>query len=105
MSLFFRNKPVFAKVPFVYAGVKYEIGDVFEAPHHKIEQLWFARKLTHEGVSKVASPNVTLESAGKGFYHVLLTGAQMTMEPIKGKQAAKQWAVDNLGVTDDQIEG
>jgi len=103
MSLFFKNKPVFAKVPFVFAGKQYEPGDSFEALPHLIDRMWFARKLTHDGV-KTVTPIVSIVAAGKGLYHVHLSGAQMTGDAVKGKAAAKQWAIDNLGVTDDQIE-
>lgn len=113
MSTFFRNKPVFARVAFTYAGVEYQPGDEFKAPAHKVQQMWFARKLTHtqpevsepttEPEQTVQSPVVTLEHKGAGWYNVLMSGAQMNTDKIKGKDAAIEWAVTNLGVTEDVI--
>lgn len=108
MSTFFRNKPVFARVAFTYAGVEYQPGDEFKAPAHKVQQMWFARKLTHDGVAAVVDdapvlPTVTLEHKGAGWYNVLMSGAQMNTDKIKGKDAAIEWAVTNLGVTEDVI--
>lgn len=102
MSTFFRNKPVFARVAFTYAGVDYQPGDEFKAPPHKVQQMWFARKLTHDGAVDDA-PLVTLEHKGAGWYNVLMSGAQMNTDKIKGKDAAIEWAVTNLGVTEDVI--
>lgn len=112
MSTFFRNKPVFARVAFTYAGVEYQPGDEFKAPAHKVQQMWFARKLTHDGVAATVddapaaddAPLVTLEHKGAGWYNVLMSGAQMNTDKIKGKDAAIEWAVTNLGVTVDAIE-
>jgi len=113
MSTFFRNKPVFARVAFTYAGVEYQPGDEFKAPAHKVQQMWFARKLTHGMEAKTESqkksdaddaPLVTLEHKGAGWYNVLMSGAQMNTDKIKGKDAAIEWAVTNLGVTVDAIE-
>ena len=106
MSTFFRNKPVFARVAFTYAGVEYQPGDEFKAPAHKVQQMWFARKLTHDGVVAVVddAPLVTLEHKVAGWYNVLMSGAQMNTDKIKGKDAAIEWAVTNLGVTVDAIE-
>lgn len=109
MSTFFRNKPVFARVAFIYAGVEYQPGDEFKAPAHKVQQMWFARKLTHDGVAPIIDnapvvPTVTLEHKGAGWYNVLMSGAQMNTDKIKGKDAAIEWAVTNLGVTVDAIE-
>lgn len=111
MSTFFRNKPVFARVAFTYAGVEYHPGDEFKAPTHKVQQMWFARKLTHDGVAAAVDdapvvddlPTVTLEHKGAGWYNVLMSGAQMNTDKIKGKDAAIEWAVTNLGVTEDVI--
>lgn len=102
MSTFFRNKPVFSRVAFTYAGVDYQPGDEFKAPAHKVHQMWFARKLMHDGVVDDA-PLVTLEHKGAGWYNVLMSGAQMNTDKIKGKDAAIEWAVTNLGVTEDVI--
>lgn len=102
MSTFFRNKHVFARVAFTYAGVEYQPGDEFKAPAHKVQQMWFARKLTHDGGVDDA-PLVTLEHKGAGWYNVLMSGAQMNTDKIKGKDAAIEWAVTNLGVTEDVI--
>ncbi len=102
MSTFFRNKPVFARVAFTYAGVEYQPGDEFKAPAHKVQQMWFARKLTHDGGVDDATL-VTLEHKGAGWYNVLMSGAQMNTDKIKGKDAAIEWAVTNLGVTEDVI--
>lgn len=105
MSNFFHTKPVFARVSFTYNGVHYLPGDLFSAPKHKVQQLWFARKLTHDGVAAVDdAPLVTLEHKGAGWYNVLMSGAQMNTEKIKGKEAAMLWAMANLGVTVDAIE-
>lgn len=104
MSTFFRNKPVFARVAFTYAGVEYQPGDEFKAPAHKVQQMWFARKLTHNAPAVVDdAPLVTLEHKGAGWYNVLMSGAQMNTDKIKGKDAAIEWAVTNLGVTEDVI--
>lgn len=102
MSNFFHTRPVFARVSFTYNGVHYLPGDAFSAPKHKVQQLWFARKLTHDGGVDDA-PLVTLEHKGAGWYNVLMSGAQMNTDKIKGKDAAIEWAVTNLGVTEDVI--
>lgn len=102
MSTFFRNKPVFARVAFTYAGIEYQPGDEFKAPANKVQQMWFARKLTHD-VAVDDAPLVTLEHKGAGWYNVLMSGAQMNTDKIKGKDAAIEWAVTNLGVTEDVI--
>lgn len=103
MSTFFRNKPVFARVAFTYAGVEYQPGDEFKAQAHKVQQMWFARKLTHDAPVVDDTPLVTLEHKGAGWYNVLMSGAQMNTDKIKGKDAAIEWAVTNLGVTEDVI--
>jgi hypothetical protein len=103
MSTFFRNKSVFARVAFTYAGVEYQPGDEFKAPAHKVQQMWFARKLTHYAPVVDDAPLVTLEHKGAGWYNVLMSGAQMNTDKIKGKDAAIEWAVTNLGVTEDVI--
>lgn len=103
MSTFFRNKPVFARVAFTHAGVDYQPGDEFKAPAHKVQQMWFARKLMHDAPVVDDAPLVTLEHKGAGWYNVLMSGAQMNTDKIKGKDAAIEWAVTNLGVTEDVI--
>lgn len=103
MSTFFRNKPVFARVAFTYAGVEYQPGDEFKAPAHKVQQMWFARKLTHDAPVVDDAPLVTLEHKGAGWYNVLMSGAQMNTDKIKGKDAAIEWTVTNLGVSEDVI--
>lgn len=109
MSTFFRDKPVFARVAFTYAGVDYQPGDLFTAPAHKIQQMWFARKLTHkkpevsEPVVETVPPVVTLEHVGAGWYNIQMAGATVNPEKIKSRPAAIDWAVTNLGVTVEQI--
>lgn len=104
MSTFFRDKPVFARVAFTYAGVDYQPGDAFTAPKHKVQQMWFARKLTHKQPDvETMPPVVTLEHVGAGWYNVQMAGATVNPEKIKSRPAAIDWAVTNLGVTVDQI--
>lgn len=117
MENFNRFKPVFARFPFMFNGEKYEPGDLFEAQPHIVQRMWFARKLTHVGEVKDESPKtvdttpaadevsaVSLEHTGAGWYNVLMHGAVMNPEKIKGKQKAVDWAVETLGVTADDIE-
>ena len=107
MENFNRTKPVFARFPFTFNGEQYEPGDKFEAPAHIIQRMWFARKLTHVGQSDEVKADevkaVTLDHTGAGWYNILMHGAVMNEEKIKGKQNAIEWAVENLGVTADDI--
>lgn len=98
MENYYRGKDVYVRFAFVYAGKQYQPGDPFIAPRHKIEQLWFARKLTHVG-AQATTTVATLEHLGAGWYNVLLSGTVVNPEKIKSKQAAIEWAATNLGVT------
>ncbi len=125
MENFNRFKPVFARFPFMFNGEKYEPGDLFEAQPHIVQRMWFARKLTHIGevttdevttdevtTDEVTTDEVTtdevsavsLEHTGAGWYNVLMHGAVINPEKIKGKQRAVDWAVETLGVTAEDIE-
>lgn len=117
MENFNRSKPVFARFPFTFNGEEYAPGDKFEAAPHIIQRMWFARKLTHiNGVKdepqKTTDVNpgadedqkaVTLDHTGAGWYNILMHGAVMNPEKIKGKQKAIEWAVENLGVNEDEF--
>ncbi len=126
MENFNRSKPVYARFSFTFNGEQYEPGDKFEAPAHIVQRMWFARKLTHVGQTdevktdevktdevKDESPKTTdvapaekavsLDHTGAGWYNILMHGAVMNPEKIKGKQKAIDWAVENLGVTEDEF--
>ena len=130
--MFNKSKPVYARVVFTFAGEQYEPGDLFEAAPHVVQRMWFARRLTHVGQTDEVKTDevktdevktdevktdevktdevktdevsaVTLGHKGAGWYDVLMHGAVMNPEKIKGKQKAIDWAVENLGVTADGI--
>ncbi len=113
MENFNRSKPVYARFPFTFNGEQYAPGDLFEAAPHIVQRMWFARKLTHvngvkdEQQEKTAADEdqkaVSLDHTGAGWYNILMHGAVMNPEKIKGKPKAIDWAVENLGVTEDDI--
>lgn len=104
--MFNKSKPVYARVLFTFAGEQYEPGDLFEAAPHIVQRMWFARRLTHGIEVKTQTDEVstvTLDHKGAGWYDVLMHGAVMNPEKIKGKQKAIDWAVENLGVSADEF--
>lgn len=105
MENFNRFNPVFARTKFTFAGEVYQPGDAFEAQPHIVQRMWFARKLTHVKTDelKTDDPIVTLDHKGAGWYEVLMHGAVVSTEKIKGKQNAIDWAVNTLGVNADDI--
>lgn len=110
MENFNRFNPVFARTAFTFAGEDYHPGDAFEAPPHIVQRMWFARKLTHVKTDdlkiddlKTGDPIVTLDHKGAGWYEVLMHGAVVSTEKIKGKQNAIDWAVNTLGVNANDI--
>lgn len=110
MENFNRFNPVFARTKFTFAGEDYHPGDAFEAQPHIVQRMWFARKLTHVKTDDVKpdgpkpdDPIVTLDHKGAGWYEVLMHGAVVSTEKIKGKQNAIDWAVNTLGVNADDI--
>lgn len=105
MENFNRFNPVFARTAFTFAGEDYHPGDAFEAQPHIIQRMWFARKLTHVKTDDLKTDDliVTLDHKGAGWYEVLMHGAVVSTEKIKGKQNAIDWAVNTLGVNADDI--
>jgi len=100
---FYKDKPVYARTHFTYNGTEYAPGDKFEQSDYHTRRMWVAYRLTHKTTEQRISSGVQIENMGAGWYNIEIAGVTMNPEKIRGKDAAIEWAVENLGVSKDEF--
>lgn len=107
------NKPLYAITEFRFGGKLYAVGEEFPwqrmaISKHIVARMWNARKFRHTlqgALSVAAEPEVpgipaTLESAGSGWYNIVVEGlGPVNPSKLKGKAAALAWASENNYLT------